>query len=181
MATKRTSPKWSDVKAKLADFDRAGLLGLVQNLYAVSKDNQTFLHTRLGLGGDPLEHYKTAIKHWLWPGLFSHHDYSVAKAKKLIADYKKAIDNSSGLAELMVFYCEQAAGFSNEVGLDDASYYSALVTMFEQALKVSVELVADQRDALFARLDAVRWISHNFGYGVGDDMDGLLVEYGGND
>jgi hypothetical protein len=26
--------------------------------------------------------------------------------------------------------------------------------------------------------NAVRTISHSFGYGVGDDMDDLLVEYG---
>jgi hypothetical protein len=28
------------------------------------------------------------------------------------------------------------------------------------------------------RLDAVRNISHNVGYGVGDDMDDLLAKYG---
>ena len=46
MATKKTAPSWSDVKARLADFDRVGLVGLVQDLYAASKDNQAFLHTR---------------------------------------------------------------------------------------------------------------------------------------
>ena len=35
-------------------FDRAGLQGLVQDLYAASKDNQAFLHSRLGLGHDQL-------------------------------------------------------------------------------------------------------------------------------
>jgi hypothetical protein len=38
MATKKSAPNWSDVKTKLAVFDRAGLLGLVQDLYAASKD-----------------------------------------------------------------------------------------------------------------------------------------------
>ena len=28
MATKKNAPSWSDVKTKLVDFDRAGLLGL---------------------------------------------------------------------------------------------------------------------------------------------------------
>jgi hypothetical protein len=37
---------WSNVKAQLVDFDRAGLLGLVQDLYASSKDNRNFLHAR---------------------------------------------------------------------------------------------------------------------------------------
>lgn len=36
---RKTSPSWSDVKGKLADFDRAGLIGLVQALYVASKDN----------------------------------------------------------------------------------------------------------------------------------------------
>ena len=51
---KCTSPSWKAVKAALESFDRAGLLGLVQDLYAVDKDNQAFLHARLGLGSDQL-------------------------------------------------------------------------------------------------------------------------------
>jgi hypothetical protein len=34
------------IKAKLASVDRLGLLGLIQDLYAAHKDNQTFLHAR---------------------------------------------------------------------------------------------------------------------------------------
>lgn len=175
---KKTSPTWSDVKTKLADFDRAGLRALVQDLYAASKDNQAFLHARLNLGGDVLKPYKTTIARWLWPDVFRNQDTSVAKAKKAIADYKKAIGQPEGLAELMAFYCEQAAGFGNDVGLDDAAYFDALARMFEQALKVSVSLPVAQRDALLERLGEVRRISHHVGYGVGDDMDRLLAEYG---
>ena len=32
MTTKKSTPSWSDVKTKLVDFDRAGLLGLLQDL-----------------------------------------------------------------------------------------------------------------------------------------------------
>lgn len=85
-----------------------------------------------------------------------------------------------GLAELMVFYCERAAGFSKEYGLDDEGYYDALVRMFDQALKVSVTLETELRGIMLDRLDAVRRISQNFGYGVGDDMDDLLAKYGQN-
>jgi hypothetical protein len=34
----KSQPTWTDVKAKLADFDRAALLGLIQSLYAAHKD-----------------------------------------------------------------------------------------------------------------------------------------------
>jgi hypothetical protein len=174
---KTTRPTWSDVKAKLAGIDRAGLIGLIQDLYAASKDNQAFLHARFSLSGDVLKPYKAAIDRWLWPDVFKNQYTSVSKAKKAISDYKKAIGQPDGLAELMVSYCERAAGFSNEVGLQDEGYFNALVRMFEQALKVIRTLPESDRLELFARLDAVRRTSHNFGYGVGDDMDGLLAEH----
>lgn len=181
MTTKRTTPSWSDVKTRLVDFDRAGLLGLLQDLYAANKDNKTFLHARLSLGDDVLKPYKIIIDRWLWPDLFKNQDTSVAKAKKPIADYKKAIGQTEGLAELMVFYCERAAGFSDDVGLQDEGYFDALVRMFEQALKIIASLPDAQRQSLWDRLDTVRSTCHNFGYGVGDDMDDLLTEYGGDD
>jgi len=174
---KKTSPTWSDVKGRLAEFDRAGLFGIVQDLYAASKGNQIFLHARFGLGGDVLAPYKAILDRWLWPDPLKNQDTSVATAKKAIADYRKAAGQPEGLAELMVFYCERAAGFSNACGMDDEGYFDALVRMFEQALKLSVTLSVGQRDAMLDRLDAVRDISHNFGYGVGDDMDGLMARY----
>ena len=178
MATKKSVPGWRDVKTKLGDFDRAGLIGLVQDLYAASKDNQAFLHARFALGDDVLKPYKATIDRWLWPDVFKNQDTSVAKAKKAISDYKKAIGQPEGLAELMVFYCERAAGFSNDAGLQDEGYFDALVRMFGQALKTIDGLPEECKPALMARLDSVRSISHNFGYGVGDDMDDLLAEFG---
>jgi hypothetical protein len=176
--SKKSQPSWTDVKAKLADFDRVGLIGLIQDLYAANKDNQAFLHARFALGDDVLKPYKTTIDRWLWPDVFKNQDTSVAKAKKAISDYKKAIGQPEGLAELMVFYCERAAGFSNDVGLQDEGYFDALVRMFEQALKAIGLLPEGRGSELMERLDAVRHTSHNFGYGVGDDMDDLLAEYG---
>jgi hypothetical protein len=113
--------------------------------------------------------------------VFKNQDTSVVKAKKPIADYKKAIGQSEGLAELMVFYCERAAGFSNDVGLQDEAYFDALVRMFEQALKTIASLTDAQRQPLWDRLDTVRSTCHNVGYGVGEDMDDLLAEYGADD
>jgi hypothetical protein len=178
MVTKKSSPSWSDVKSRLAGVDRADLIGLVQDLYAASKDNQAFLHARFGLGDDVLKPYKTIIDRWLWPDVFKNQDTSVAKAKKAIADYKKAIGQPEGLAELAVFFCERAVGFSNDVGQQDEGYFDALVRMFEHALTTIGSLPDDRRHALLARLDAVRRLGHNLGYGVGDDMDDLLSRSG---
>jgi len=173
----KSHPTWTDVKAKLADFDRAALLDLIRNLYSAHKGNQMFLHSRFGLGGDVLEPYKKIIDRWLWPDVFRRQDTSVSQAKQAISDYKNAVGDSEGLAELMVFYCERAAGFCSDISSDDEGYFNALVRMFEQVLKFADTLSPDRRDDLVSRLDRVRTISHKIGYGVGEDMDFLLSKY----
>ena len=178
--TKRQSKShltWTDVKAQLADFDSAALLGLIQSLYSAHKDNQMFLHSRFGLGGDVLEPYKKIIDRWLWPDVLRRQDTSVSQAKQAISDYKKAVGDPDGVAELMIFFCEQAAGFCSDICTDDEGYFDALVRMFEQALKFANALSTDRRDDLVSRLDRVRTISRDFGYGAGDDMDFLLSKY----
>ena len=172
-----SKPAWTDVKVKLASFDRLELLGLIQDLYAAHKDNQTFLYARFGLGADVLKPYKETVDRWLWPDVLRNQDTSVVKAKQAISSYRKAVGQPAGLAELMVFYCERAAGFCSDLGYQDDGYFNALVRMFEQALKTIACLSAGDRHALIARLDKVRAVSHNFGYGVGDDMDSLLAKY----
>jgi hypothetical protein len=173
----RSQPAWTDVKAKLAGLDRLGLVGLIQDLYAFQKDNQTFLHTRFGLSGDVLKPYKQTLLRWLSPDVFRNQNTSVTKAKQAISDYRKAIGDPAGLAELMVFYCENAAGFCNEYGGQDVGELNALLRMFEEALKVAGQLPASDRAALMCRLDYVRLLSHNLGYGVGDEMDELLEDH----
>ena len=132
-------------------LDRTNLMGLIQDLYAAHKDNRTFLHARFGLGEDVLGPYKEALDRWLWPDVMRNQDTSVPKAKQAISSYRKAVGEPSGLAELMVHFCENAAGFSNDVGYQDEGYFNALVHMFEQALKVTCQLPASDRDALIAR------------------------------
>ena len=63
-----------------------------------------------------------------------------------------------------------------DIGLQDEDYFDALVRMFEQALKAIADLPDSQRPELWSRLDAVRRISQNVGFGVGEDMDRLLAE-----
>lgn len=175
VATRKTTPSWTDVKSRLADIDRAGLVTLLHDLYTASKDNQTFLHARFALGDDVLKPYKVVIDRWLWPDAFKKQNTSVTKAKKAIADYRKAIGQPEGLAELMVFFCECAAGFGSAVALQDEGYFDALVRMFEQALKAIEALSEDRKPDLMARMDAVRQLGHRVGYGVGDAMDQHLA------
>jgi hypothetical protein len=149
-------PTWTDVRAKLAAFDRPGLLDLIHHLYAAHKHNQAFLHARFGLGEDVLVPYKETIDRWLWPGPFRNQDTSVSKAKQAISQYKKAVGDLAGLTELMIFYCEQAAGYCQDVGYQDVGFFDALIQMFQHALKSANTLHSGGRDSFIARLDRVR-------------------------
>ena len=40
--------------------------------------------------------YKATIDRWLWSDVLKNQDISVAKAKKALSDYKKAIGQSEG-------------------------------------------------------------------------------------
>ncbi|MDT4291887.1 hypothetical protein RO575_20175 [Methylomonas sp. MO1] len=131
----------------MADVDRVGLIGLIQDLYAANKDNQTFLHARFGLGEDILKPYKDTISRWICPDVMRNQPISVAKAKKAITDYKKALGQPEGLAELSVFYCEEVFVFLGYCGMDDEGYFDALVRMFEQALKYVMALPEAKRPA----------------------------------
>jgi len=110
----------------------------------------------LRLGRRYSEALQETLERWLWPDVLRNQDISVAKAKQAISSYRKAVGEPAGLAELMVSYCESAAGFSDNIGYQDEGYFDALVHMFEQALKVTCQLPAGGRDALIARLDRVR-------------------------
>lgn len=178
---KKSKVTWSNVKSKLIDVDQAGLIGLIQDLYAANKDNQTFLHTRFGLGEDILKPYKAIISRWICPDVMRNQPISVAKAKKAVTDYKKAVGQSEGLAELSIFYCEEVFVFLGYCGMDDEGYFDALVRMFEQALKYVMALPESKRPAFIDRLEQVALQGQNVGWGVGEDMAILLSEYGIDD
>jgi hypothetical protein len=171
--SKNTSPTWSDVKTALMDFDRAGLRGLVQDLYTASKDNQAFLHARLGLGHDQLQPFKESISRWISPDLMKSQPVSVSKAKKAIAGYKIAIGRPDGMAELTIFYCEEAFGFLESCSIEDESYFAALIRMYERSLEFVLSLPPAERPTYLQRLDKLRSRANHIGWAVEEELNSL--------
>ena len=81
------------------------------------------------------------------------------------------------MAELSVFYCEEAIVFLSDCGMDDEGYYSALVLMFEQALKRTLSLPESERVHFLERLCRVRAAGRKIGWGVGDEMAALWCAF----
>ncbi len=173
---KTSAPTWSDAKAMLANFDRTGLIALLKDLHALNPQNRAFLQARLSLGAAPLAPYKATIARWICPDVMRGQNTSVAKAKMAIADYRKASGLAEGLAELSVFYCEQAASLLSYCGIDDDGYFIALVRMYGQALSLTSNLPTVEKEGKLQRLDAVRASFAKVGFGVKDAMDQLWLE-----
>jgi hypothetical protein len=171
--SRKASPNWSDVRTALLDFDRAGLRGLVQVLYTASKDNQAFLHARLGLGHDQLQPFKTCISNWICPDVMKNQPVSVSKAKKAIADYKKAIGHPEGMAELSIFYCEEAFGFLESCNMEDEGYFAALIRMYGRSFEFVSSLAPAERTTYLDRLDKLRSRARNVGWGVEEELNRL--------
>ena len=53
----------------------------------------------------------------------------------------------------------------------------AIIHLAARLLGARITLAPVQRDSLLERLNEVSRISHDFGYGLGDEMDELMDEY----
>jgi len=152
------------------------LITLLHDLYFTGWEKLSFVRSRFGRGGDPLESYKRAIARSLWPDW--NKPASVAAAKKAISGYRKANGGAEDMAELMIFFCEQAAGFIRDAGLQDESYFDALVRMYGRAFAAVAALQNPRRAEQIERLGGVRALCRDIGYGVFDEMTILLEESG---
>ncbi len=101
-----------------------------------------------------------------------HQPISVSKAKKAIADYKKAIARPEGMAELSIFYCEKAFGFLESCSMEDESYFAALIRMYGRSLEFVSSLPPAERATYLERLDKLRSRGRNVGWGVEEEFNG---------
>ncbi len=82
-----------------------------------------------------------------------------------------------GMAELSVFYCEEAISFLRDCSIDDKGYYSALVRMCGQALQRTLSLAESERAPFLKRLGPVRAAAEKIGWGVGEEMTMLWYDF----
>lgn len=171
----KAKPTWTDVKAKLTEFDRAGLMQLVSDLYAFHRDNQAFLHARFNLGKSPLDDYKKRIALALAPDLSRklNANISVASARKAISEYNKAVGDPLGVLELRIYFCEVAIKFSMEYGFADEGYFDAVANQYRDACGTLSAVDEPLLSTFIERLDKIR-VDAQVGYGLTDYMGDVL-------
>ena len=166
----KAGASWSDVKNKVTKLDAPQLVNLVADLYRLSKENQAFLHARLAVAQDPLEFYKKIIDECMYPDVHKNKPIQIAKAKKAISDYSKAVGDALGEAELMTFFVEQGNALTIDYGDIDEGFYAALNLMYRRALDKVCSLPDASQDAFKVRLEAIMRSSAHIGWGYHDEL-----------
>ena len=77
------------------------------------------------------------------------------------------------MAELSIFYCEEAFGLLESYGLEDESYLAALIRMYGLSLEFVSSLAAAERTAYLERLDKLRARGRQIGWGVEEELNSL--------
>mgnify|MGYP006290437907 CR=1 FL=1 len=161
---------WSSVKSAVAKLSRDELLSLVAELYRLSKQSQSFLHARFTDTEAAMEDCKTTIAECLYPDVLRDRPLQVAKAKKVVADFCKAVADLVPHADLMLFFVEQGNAFTVEYGDIDAGFYNALLAMGRRAVQAISSLPKELQDPFRERLTEIVRSSSGIGWGYLDEL-----------
>lgn len=170
--------KWLDIRKTLSQCERRDLIGLIADLYALSKPNKDFLEARFIKNDEVLARYKSIIKKYIAPSepWKNNQQISLKDAKKAISDYKKATNDTLGLIDLMVCYVEYGTDFLCEFGDMYEQYYCSLESVFSNALKLMKTFEYEDILSFEQRLQAVVKKSEHMGWGYYDAISDMLNE-----
>ena len=142
----------------------------------MSGQNRDFLDARFSGTDSALPRYKKLIDEALYPDVMTSDPVSFRAAKKAIADYRKALGEPSGLAELLVYAAERGNQFTCDYGDIDGPFYDSLVHMFDSAVKSVSTLEADVASPFISRLAKVVQRAEGIGWGYYDSIAGIFSE-----
>lgn len=173
---KKNGNNWLEIRKVLSKCSERDLMGLIAELYSLSKVNTDFLEARFTNNDSVLSSYKTIIKRNIAPDApwKSNQQISLKIAKKAMSDYKKATSDIIGLIDLMVCYVEYGTDFICEFGDMYEQYYSSLESVFSNALKLMKKFKYEEISKFEQRLRNVVEKGENIGWGYGDTISYML-------
>jgi hypothetical protein len=82
------------------------------------------------------------------------------------------------MAELSIFYCEEAFGFLESCSMDDEKYFAALIRMYGRSLEVVSSLPPAERSTYLERLGRLKSRGRNVGWVVEEEFNSPQRVYG---
>ncbi|MCB5261157.1 MAG: hypothetical protein M0Q16_07520 [Candidatus Cloacimonetes bacterium] len=168
MTEKKKTPTWTDTKKALSGLGREELLKTIEDMYKLRKENKLFLHTRYGLAEGSLDNFKEKIVNAI--DAVKAKKISFRDAKQAISDYKKATGDLEGVAELMVFYCEECVRSVKRIGLWE-QYANGAMSIWRYTLRHIQDLPRPQYIKFWERLATAQKLLGSTGWGLSDMIE----------
>lgn len=176
---KDTDLRWIDLKKELQKANKGEIINLIRDLYRLSEENRRYLLAGcMDTKAEPgiLEAYKEIIKNEFFPEK-GYGTLRYAVAEKAINSYFKASGDFAGKMELMLFYVENGADFTNKYGDIDEKFYDKIGGMLE---KFCTLLKTPEGKPLYPRfkrrLFEIRKKTKMIGWGFGDEVNFLVKD-----
>lgn len=175
----KANNKWLDVRKILSKCSERDLIGLIADLYGLSKSNKDFLEARFLKNDAVLSRYKDLVKQYIAPSepWKNNQQISLKDAKKAISDYKKATHDPIGLIDLMICYVEYGTDFLCEFGDMYEQYYCSLESVFSNVLKLMKNFEHTEIANFENRLRSVVKKSRHMGWGYYDAISDMLADW----
>lgn len=114
---------WSNVKASLSSMDRAGLVGVIRDLYEASAANRRFLHARFVPAAATLDEYRDLVEKAVFPDPLSQRPIRLRDAAATITDYKRSTGDLAGVVDLLLTFVEAGTEQAADLGYGDDAYF----------------------------------------------------------
>lgn len=178
---RQTKTSWSQIKARLKNWDKAQLMGLVQDLFDHSQENRDILAARLlrdSIGDKALAPYLNRIEAAFyrkngWPQNY----VNLKDARSAIREYQRATLDPTGTLELMLIHVETGTEFTCEFGDIDEAFYDSLCSTLRDVKKL---LLSEEGRPLYGqvrdRLAELARQTDGMGWGYGDYVGDVVGE-----
>ncbi|UJF32646.1 DUF6155 family protein [Paenibacillus hexagrammi] len=169
-----------DLKKQLKTYKAEELVSIIIDCYKSNNDVKKYIHMML----DPestenqlFDEAKDKILHQFYPKR-GEPKLKLAEAKKAITEFGKLSNNLAKTIDLMIYYVELGVEFTNDYGDMYESYYSSMVSMYQNALN---KISADNGIGLYlrfqGRLKAIVRNTDGIGWGFHDGLADLFYDF----
>jgi hypothetical protein len=159
---------WSNVKASLSSMDRAGLVGVIRDLYDANTANRRFLHARFVPAAAALADYRDLVDKAVFPDPLSQRPIRLRDAAAAITDYKRSTGDLVGVVDLLLTFVEAGTEQAADLGYGDDTYFSTLERKLAEAAALLEALPDGARGKAAARFVRLGKYQTKIGWGYGD-------------
>jgi hypothetical protein len=170
-----SSIKRRELKAFLSGLSKEQLIEQITALCTAVPQAADFYRTKLRAGEDAAvaEEYKSKIRRefarWYTGG------FRLSSARKLVIDFGKVAGSAGTAVDVMLTYVEEGIDAVVCIGGLDASYANSMISMYSTAVQRVVQ--HDLQAEYGGRCDAVRAKGGPLGWGLGDALEEIYMEY----